>query len=272
MSEWVNGWLYGKTGQLSENEMRDWQKVIANESGKEKRAILHVLNEAIVKWHCSFVLSAVESHAGEALTAEEYEELRFADEYKRKKGYAVLGRDELLDEIEGFGYINDLQRDDIETAWRLGDIGYMKEQMLDLASIPIKAFSDVIVNSMAKPSTPAPARTTPHSPKPTETDPYDYPEVFDVNVCSRLTNYSKSTLYKMTSTDTIPCHRAKGNRRKLTFVLTEVLDWMTANRQETASEYIDRMDRQIKSRGVGCSKYNSKCNSNHAHHVRQNQN
>ena len=261
MSEWVNGWLYGKTGQLSENEMKDWQKVIANESNKEKWAILHVLNEAIVKWHCSFVLSAVESHAGEALTAEEYEELRFTDEYKRKKGYAVLGRDELLDEIESFGYINDLQRDDIETAWRLGDIGYMKEQMLDLAHIPIKAFSDVIVNSMAKPSTPAPARTTPHSPKPTETDPYDYPEVFDVNVCSRLTNYSKSTLY-----------RAKGNRRKLTFVLTEVLDWMTANRQETASEYIDRMDRQIKSRGVGCSKYNSKCNSNHAHHVRQNQN
>lgn len=96
--------------------------------------------------------------------------------------------------------------------------------------------------------------------------------MFDVNVCSRLTNYSKSTLYKMTSTDAIPCHRAKGNRRKLTFVLTEILDWMTANRQETASEYIDRMDRQIKSRGVGCSKYNSKCNSNHTHHVRQNQN
>lgn len=35
MGEWVNSWLYGKTGQLSENEMMDWQKVLANESNEE---------------------------------------------------------------------------------------------------------------------------------------------------------------------------------------------------------------------------------------------
>lgn len=273
MSEWVNGWLNGKIGQLTENETNDWLKTLANESQEEKWAILHVLNEATVKWHCSFVLSAVEYHSSESLTAEEYEEFHFVDEYKRKKGYTVLGRDELLDAIESFGYVNDLQRDDIETAWRLGDIEYMEEQMFDLALIPIKFFSDAIMESLNKQPMSITAHSTSHKQETTvTTDPYDYPEVFDVDVCSRLTNYSKSTLYKMTSTDAIPCHRAGGKRRKLTFVLTEILDWMTANRQETASEYIDRMDRRIKASGVGCSKYNSKCNSNHTHYVRQNQN
>ena len=69
-----------------------------------------------------------------------------------------------------------------------------------------------------------------------------YPEVFGIDVCCKITGYKKNTIYKLTAKNEIPYFRPGNNGRKLMFRREEVLEWMTARRQETTEEFVNNMD------------------------------
>ena len=67
----------------------------------------------------------------------------------------------------------------------------------------------------------------------------DYPEVFGIDVCCKITGYKKNTIYKLI---------AKNNGRKLMFRREEILAWMIARRRETTEEFINSMDVRLAAR------------------------
>lgn len=60
-----------------------------------------------------------------------------------------------------------------------------------------------------------------------------------------LTGYKKSTLYRKTSTNTIPFHKRSN---KVVFKRSELEAWMLENRQETVDEKVKRIDQQFLSK------------------------
>ena len=78
----------------------------------------------------------------------------------------------------------------------------------------------------------------------------DYPEVFGVDLCCELTGYAKHTIYKWTRTKEIPCHRSGANGRKLVFKRDEIVEWLTARKQETKDEFIKRKESELASRYI----------------------
>ena len=76
----------------------------------------------------------------------------------------------------------------------------------------------------------------------------EYPEVFGMEVCCEITGYAKSTIYKLTSKNDLPCFHPGNKGRILMFRREEILAWMTARRQETNDEFITRMDERLAAR------------------------
>ena len=81
----------------------------------------------------------------------------------------------------------------------------------------------------------------------------DYPEVFGIDVCCKITGYKKNTIYKLTAKNMIPHFRPVNDGRKLMFRREEILAWMIARRRETTEEFINSMDVRLAAR----NKYNS---------------
>lgn len=70
----------------------------------------------------------------------------------------------------------------------------------------------------------------------------DIPNIFGIETLCLLTGYSKSSIYKMTARNEIPCHRYG---RKLLFQKDEIMAHLTANRNETISEYCERKQKEL---------------------------
>jgi hypothetical protein len=76
----------------------------------------------------------------------------------------------------------------------------------------------------------------------------DYPEVFGIDVCCKITGYKKNTIYKLTAKNKIPHFRPGNDGRKLMFRREEILAWMIARRRETTEEFINSMDVRLAAR------------------------
>lgn len=251
LGSWACDWLNGKAMQLDEEDMQICLEELEKASKEERADILEDLNKAIEAWLDSFVLSSFDSNATDCLTIEELDELYYTDEDYRKRGIAVMGRDELVDAIERIGYINGYHEDAINMAWYERDMDFLLAQWEDLALAQISIFKEELKRkrtTMTKKAHNGQQRA-----KREGNETLTYPPVFGMEACSSITGYSTSTLYKLTSRNAIPCHRAGKNGRKLFFKLDEILDWLTTREQETINEFIERMDKSL------TSKYSSIC-------------
>ena len=63
------------------------------------------------------------------------------------------------------------------------------------------------------------------------------PELMDTAEVTKLTGYSKQTIYQLTSTRQIPFHRPAHGGRKIVFKRSEILEWMQACGIETIDSY-----------------------------------
>lgn len=70
----------------------------------------------------------------------------------------------------------------------------------------------------------------------------DIPAIFGIDTLIQMTGYSKPSIYSKTSRNQIPHFRRDG---RLFFKHDEIMEWLTANRIETETEAIDRMDREF---------------------------
>lgn len=251
LGTWANDWLNGKAMKLDEEDMQICLEELKNASKEERKEILKELNMVIDEWRSSFALSLVDYSAGNCTMVAEYDELYYTDEDNRKNGMKIMGRDELLEAIEHIGYLNGYHEDAINMAWYAYDMDFLYKQWEDLKLEQIREFKEELERKYTpmSPSSFNRQNGTNKEYRQTAT----HPLVFGIEVCSTITGYSTSTLYKLTSKNAIPCHRAGSNGRKLFFKLDEILDWLTAREQETIDDYINKMDKSLN------SKYNSLC-------------
>ena len=70
-------------------------------------------------------------------------------------------------------------------------------------------------------------------------------DIIGIEEAVLLTGYKKSTLYRKTSTNTIPFHKRSN---KVVFKRSELESWMLENRQETIEERVKRLDREFLSK------------------------
>ncbi len=78
----------------------------------------------------------------------------------------------------------------------------------------------------------------------------DFPEVIGKNECSKLTGYAVNTINKLICDKKIPYYKIgeAGTKGKVRFRTDEIRAWMTGNRIETASEFVQRNDLNLKNR------------------------
>lgn len=90
----------------------------------------------------------------------------------------------------------------------------------------------------------------------------DYPEVFGIDVCCKITGYKKNTIYKLIAKNKIPHFRPGNDGRKLMFRREEILAWMIARRRETTEEFINSMDVRLAARNKSNSIITQKSSKN----------
>ena len=74
-----------------------------------------------------------------------------------------------------------------------------------------------------------------------------FPEIMSMVDAAKYTGYKKSTLYRKTCSRSIPFHK-QGNR--VLFRKDELEKWLLKNRQETTEEYIERLERELKTKKI----------------------
>lgn len=207
--------------------------------------VLDFIDKAICEWKDSYFMPECR-HIYPNMSNADVEDLCMADMLHYKDGKIELTTDFLFMEIEKYGFINELHRADIETAWRMGDWEFLYtqweytvlEQIRHLREIAYDMFVTASEHMQNKP------QTTNRPLKRIE----DYPEVFGMDICCLMTGYSKDTIYKLTGKNEIPFYRSGKNGRKLTFRREEIVEWILSRRQETKEEFIQRNDEQLAAR------------------------
>lgn len=71
------------------------------------------------------------------------------------------------------------------------------------------------------------------------------PEIYGLDALREITGYSKASIYAKTSRGEIPHFKRDG---KLYFRHSEIVDWMTANKIETKTDFSLRMDTKLSER------------------------
>lgn len=246
----LDGLLRGEV-DLHEEELRAYFENLINKDEMLRNNALQEVETAIKKWHNSYFISTYkqrikECEQGKQLwSQQELDDLFYEEEYLINDSKIALTVDYLYDAIAKCGFINGHQRNAIESAWANDDIEFMQSVWEDLVLRQIRSVQTII--SSIHTSCNDISLNDLHDLYRPQKSVEDYPEVFDINTCSELTGYAKSTLYKLTSTSKIPCCRAGSNGRKLTFKRNDVIDWMTAQQQEAEYEYINRMNAELAS-------------------------
>ena len=207
--------------------------------------VLDVIDKAINEWKDRYFMPECR-HIHPNMSNADIEDLCMADMLHNKEGKIELTIDFLYREIEKYGFINELHRTDIETAWRMGDWDFLYFQWEDTVLEQIRHLREIACDMLATASEymQNKPQTTNRPLKRIE----DYPEVFGMDICCLLTGYSKDTIYKLTAKNGIPFYRAGENGRKLTFRREEIVEWILSRRQETKGEFIRRMDGQLAAR------------------------
>ncbi|HET6556032.1 MAG TPA: helix-turn-helix domain-containing protein [Prolixibacteraceae bacterium] len=68
------------------------------------------------------------------------------------------------------------------------------------------------------------------------------PEIFGIEILQKLTGYSKASIYSKTSKNEIPHFKRDG---RLFFRKDEIMQWLTANRVITKTEYCSNLDNNL---------------------------
>lgn len=241
--------LKGEVRTAHTEWLRTYVKKLTKGNKVKLQQVLDEVDEAINQWRHSYFFSTYE----EKLTAvrqgrlnmdrQELEDAYNEETYLRKEGKIGLVADFLYNAIAKYGFINEHHRDAIESAWLFHDMEFLRLQWEYYALAQIRSLREVIVSMLGVVLTEVEngQQNTNREPKRIE----DYPEVFGIELCCELTGYAKDTIYKWTRTREIPCHRSGTNGRKLVFKRDEIVEWMTARKQETKEEFIKRMEADL---------------------------
>lgn len=108
-----------------------------------------------------------------------------------------------------------------------------------IAALNVSQFTDLIKNVISREN---------HVEKIQPVD--ELPEVIGKKECSKLTGYAVNTINKLICDKKIPYYKIgeAGTKGKVRFRRDEIRAWMTGNRIETASEFVQRNDLNLKSR------------------------
>ena len=242
----LEGILNGEVNQLTEERMRSY--VLSQTKGR-RDSLLQMQREieSIVKeWFNRFYMLMDDRLNAVNINSRELDDIFFEERLYEEEGRIALTPGYMYDEIARRGFINGLHRRDVETAWRTNDTQFLRAQWEDTVLEWIRALQAIVTGLLANSTGNQPLSR----PKPctTEIRTKDWPEVFDMDACCRLTGYAKHTLYKLTAKNEIPCFRAGNNGRRLMFRRDDVLKWLLNRRQETTEEFIMRMDGKLAAR------------------------
>lgn len=244
--------LKGEAPTAHKEWLLTYVKRLTNGNKAKLQQALNEVDEAINQWRDNYFISTYEEKLAIArqgklnMDNRELEEVYNEEEYLQKQGKTGLVADYLYEAIAKYGFINEHHRDAIESAWLFHGMEFLKMQWEYYALAQIRSLREVIVSMLGVVPTASGnvQQSANRPPKRIE----DYPEVFDIKLCCELTNYAKDTIYKWTRTREIPCHRSGTNGRKLVFKRDEILEWLTARKQETKEEFIKRMECQLATR------------------------
>lgn len=224
-------------------------KKLAKGNKVKLQQALNEVDEAINQWRDSYFISTYEEKLAAVrqgrlnMDRQELEDAYNEEAYLQKEGKIGLVADFLYNAIARYGFINEHHRDAIESAWLFHDMEFLQLQWEYYALAQIRSLREVIVSMLGVVPTAVKneQQTTNRPLKRIE----DYPEVFGIELCCELTGYAKDTIYKWTRTREIPCHRSGTNGRKLVFKRIEIVEWLTARKQETKEEFIKRMEADL---------------------------
>lgn len=166
------------------------------------------------------------------------DDLYFEEEALRKEGKTILSVNFLYQAIMRGATICEAHQDVVESAYWDCDIDYLYIQWKELILEPQIRLLQAVCNNMQK-NIPIKSNNRVQVPNSPKKRLNEYPEVFGIDKCCEITGYKKSTIYKLTAKNEIPYFRPGCNGRKLMFRQEEILEWMTARRQETTEEFIN---------------------------------
>lgn len=252
LSDVITMSLKGEERELHERDLRSYVENLARGGKEALQQALEEVETAITGWHDSYFISTYEKRVDEfkqgKLNSDEYylEDLFFKEDLLIKEGKAGLTVDYLYNAIEKLGFIDGNHQDAVVSAWALNDFEFLKKQWEDLSLGQIRALRAIIKDALKAVSLKV-GNEVQNANRP-QKQLTEYPEAFGMDVCSEITGYAKSTIYKLTSKNDLPCFHPGNNGRKLMFRREEILAWMTARRQETNDEFITRMDERLAAR------------------------
>lgn len=241
--------LRGEACTAHKEWLRAYVKGLTKGNKAKLQQVLNEVDEAINQWRDSYFISTYEEKIAAVrqgkvnIDNRELEEVYNEEACLQKEGKTGLVADFLYEAIAKYGFINEHHRDAIESAWLFHDMEFLRMQWEYYALAQIRSLREVICSMLGVVPTTVEnvQQTTNRPPKRIE----DYPEVFGIELCCELTNYAKDTIYKWTRTREIPCHRSGTNGRKLVFKRDEIVEWLTARKQETKEEFIKRMETEL---------------------------
>ena len=242
----LEGILDGEVNRFTEERMRSY--VLSQTKGK-RDSLLHMqkeIEDIVKEWLNRFYMPMDGRLNAVNTNSRELDDIFFEERLYEDEGRIALTPDYMYDEIARRGFINGLHRQDVETAWRTNDTQFLRAQWEDAVLGLVRALQTIVTGLLANSTDNRPLSR----PKPctTEIRTKDWPEVFGMDTCCRLTGYAKHTLYKLTAKNGIPCFRAGNNGRRLMFRREDVLKWLLNRRQETTEEFIMRMDGKLAAR------------------------
>lgn len=241
--------LKGEARFTHQEWLRTYIKRLTNGNKTKLQQALNEVDVAISQWRDSYFISTYEEKLAAArqgklnVDSQELEDTYNEEAYLQKDGKTGLVADFLYDSIAKYGFINEHHRDAIENAWLFHDMEFLRTQWEYSALAQIRSLREVICSMLGVVST-AVVNEQQTANRPLKRIE-DYPDVFGIELCCELTGYAKDTIYKWTRTREIPCHRSGTNGRKLVFKRNEIVEWMTARKQETKEEFIKRMETEL---------------------------
>lgn len=246
----INKLLRGEADEWCETDFRFYLESLTHGDKKKLEQVLKTVDEAIVNWKSLSFISRYEDKIKEweegKCSMDEMDDLYFEEESWWKEGKRLLTAETLYAAISSKGFINDYHRDAMEKALDDNDIRFLKMDWENMMLAQIRLLRETIccmqgsVSSVARNE----QQNTYRSLKQIE----DYPNMFGIELCCELTGYAKDSIYKWTCTREIPCHRSGTNGRKLVFKRDEIVEWLTARKQETNEEFVKNMKNQLAAR------------------------
>ena len=248
----INKLLRGEADEWCETDFGFYLESLTHGDKKELEQVLKTVDEAIVNWKSLSFISRYEDKIKEweegKCSMDEVDELYFEEESWRKEGKRLLTAEILYAAISSKGFINDYHRDAMEEAFSNNDVRFLKMNWEDMVLAQIRSLRETICSMLG--SVPTAVKNEQQKNNRPLKRIEDYPEIFGLGICCELTGYAKHTIYKWTRTKEIPCHRSGANGRKLVFKRDEIVEWLTARKQETKDEFIKRKESELASRYI----------------------